>query len=141
VKPAGPQGKVMVSSPYAIDVTWKDRVLARGQTSAELSLPVGRQALVLAAPRYLLRATVTVDVTPDAVAEVSAPELGRINIRANPDNCKVFIDGAFIDYPPILDHPLATGTHNVSFKWPDAESREEVVVELGRPAYVTGRKQ
>jgi hypothetical protein len=62
-------------------------------------------------------------------------------VRANPDNCKVFIDGVFIDYPPILDRPLATGTHAVTFKWPDGEAREEVVVERGKPAYVTGRRQ
>jgi hypothetical protein len=141
LQPSGPLGKVSVSSPYAIDVTWKDRVLARGQTAAELSLPAGRQALVLSAPQYLLRATVNVDVRTDGVAAVSAPELGRINIRANPDNCKVFIDGAFVDYPPILDRPLATGTHTVSFKWPDGETHEEVVVERGRPAFVTGRKE
>ena len=53
------------------------------------------------------------------MASVSAPELGRINVRANPDNCQVFIDGIFVDYPPILDRPLAAGPHAVSFEWPD----------------------
>ena len=141
LQPAGPMGKVSVISPYPLDVAWKDRVLARGETAAQLSLPAGKQTLTLIAPQYLLRATVTVDVRPDAVAEVSPPELGRINIRANPDNCKVFIDGTFIDYPPILDRPLAAGSHSVSFKWPEGETREEVVVERGKPTYVTGRKQ
>jgi serine/threonine protein kinase len=141
-QPAGPQGKVSVTSPYAVDVQWKDRVLARGETAAQVSLPAGRQTLTLSAPQYLLRQTVTVEVKPDAVAEVVAPELGRINVRANPDNCKVFIDGVFIDYPPILDRPLAAGTHSVSFKWPDGQARdEEVVVERGKPAYVTGRRE
>jgi predicted Ser/Thr protein kinase len=139
--PAGPQGKVSLTSTYPVDVRWKDRVLARGQTAAQLSLPVGRQTLTVTAAEYLLRASFTVDVRPDAVVEISPPELGRINVRANPDNCKVFIDGAFIDYPPILDRPLATGAHTVAFKWPDAETREEVVVERGKPAYVTGRKE
>jgi hypothetical protein len=140
-QPAGPLGKVSLAAPYPVDVQWRDRVLARGQTAAELSLPAGKQTLTLSAPQYLLRATVSVEVRPDATAEVSPPELGRINIRANPDNCKVFIDGVFIDYPPILDRPLATGSHSVSFKWADGETREEVVVERGKPAYVTGRKE
>jgi predicted Ser/Thr protein kinase len=139
--PAGPQGKVVVTSGYPLDVLWKDRVLAKGETAAQVSLPIGRQTLTLSAPQYLLRENVAVEVKADAVVEVAAPVLGRINIRAQPDNCKVFIDGVFIDYPPILDHPLATGTHSVSFKWPEGETREEVVVERGKPAYVTGRRE
>jgi serine/threonine-protein kinase len=140
-EPVGPMGRVTVTSPYAIDVQWRDRVLARGETAAQLSLPAGKQTLTLTAPQYLLRETVTVEVRADEVAAVSAPELGRINVRANPDNCKVFIDGVFIDYPPILDRPLAAGPHAVSFEWPDGgKMREEVVVERGKPAYVTGRR-
>ena len=140
-EPVGPLGKVTVTSPYAIDVQWRDRVLARGETAAQLSLPAGKQTLTLTAPQYLLRETVTVEVRADEVVQVSAPELGRINVRANPDNCKVFIDGVFIDYPPILDRPLAAGSHAVSFEWPDGgKMREEVVVERGKPAYVTGRR-
>jgi hypothetical protein len=82
-----------------------------------------------------------VEVRAGATAEVRAPELGRINIKANPDNCQVFIDGTFIDYPPILDKPVSTGAHTVTFKWPDGVRRDEAVsVAHGVPAYVMGRK-
>jgi hypothetical protein len=72
---------------------------------------------------------------------VSAPALGKINIRANPDNCQVFIDGAFVEYPPILDRAIAVGDHKVGFKWPDGAHQDETVeVSRNGPAYVTGRK-
>jgi hypothetical protein len=72
---------------------------------------------------------------------VAAPALGKINIRANPDNCQVFIDGEFVEYPPILDRAIAAGEHRVAFKWPDGARREESVqVARGAPAYVMGRK-
>lgn len=137
----GPQGRVAVSAPYPLDVVWRGRTLSHGQTSPEVSLPAGRQAVTLVAPAYFLRLNLTVDVRPPAVAAVSAPALGKINIRATPDNCQVFIDGAFVEYPPILDRAIAAGPHTVGFKWPDGAHRDETVeVSAAGPAYVSGRR-
>jgi hypothetical protein len=141
LEPAGPLGKVSLVSSYPVDVVWKGRVLAREQTTAQLSLPAGKQTVTLAAPAYLLRANVTVDVPAGGEAVLAAPALGRINVRANPDNCKVYIDGTFIDYPPILDRPVAKGAHTVSFQWPDGQRREETVEVGAGPAYVMGRRE
>ena len=138
---AGPLGRIAVSAPYPLDVVWRGKVLSHGQPSPEVSVPAGRQVLALVAPTYFLRQNVTVDVRPPAVATVAAPALGKINIRANPDNCQVFIDGDFVEYPPILDRAIAAGEHRVAFKWPDGARREESVqVARGAPAYVMGRK-
>ena len=138
---AGPLGRIAVSAPYPLDVVWRGKVLSHGQPSPEVSVPAGRQLLALLAPTYFLRQNVTVDVRPPAVATVAAPALGKINIRANPDNCQVFIDGDFVEYPPILDRAIAAGDHRVAFKWPDGARREESVqVARGAPAYVMGRK-
>jgi predicted Ser/Thr protein kinase len=138
----GPQGRIAISAAYPLDVVWRGKVLSHGQPSPEVSLPAGRQQLTLVAPTYFLRQVVTVDVPrPPAVAAVAAPALGKINIRANPDNCQVFIDGDFVEYPPILDRAIAAGEHRVAFKWPDGARREEAVqVARGAPAYVMGRK-
>jgi hypothetical protein len=70
-----------------------------------------------------------------------APALGRVHIKANPDNCRVLIDGVFVDYPPILDRPLAAGAHRVSFEWVEGARFEQVIeVMADRAVYVTGRK-
>jgi hypothetical protein len=138
----GPQGRVAVSAAYPLDVIWRGKVLSHGLPSPEVGVPAGRQVLTLVAPTYFLRQNVTVDVPrPPAVAAVAAPALGKINIRANPDNCQVFIDGDFVEYPPILDRAITAGDHHVAFKWPDGARREESVqVARGAPAYVMGRK-
>jgi hypothetical protein len=138
----GPQGRIAVSAAYPLDVIWRGKVLSHGQPSPEVVVPAGRQVLTLVAPTYFLRQNVTVDVPrPPAAASVAAPALGKINIRANPDNCQVFIDGEFVEYPPILDRAIAAGEHRVAFKWPDGARREESVqVARGAPAYVMGRK-
>ncbi|HUG54278.1 MAG TPA: serine/threonine-protein kinase [Vicinamibacteria bacterium] len=141
LEPSGPPGRVAISAPYPVEVSWRGRVLSKAQPSPEVSLPAGRHTLTLSAPTYFLRLSVAVDVRPPAVTQLAAPPLGRINIRAIPDNCRIFIDGAFVEYPPILDRAIATGPHKVAFKWPDGSEREESVeVPPTGPAYVTGRK-
>jgi serine/threonine protein kinase len=141
LEPAGPLGTVTVASAYPLEVSWRGRVLAQSQASPRVSLPAGRQSLSLAAPAVFLRATLNVDVKGGGESAVEAPGLGRISIKANPDNCRVFIDGAFVDYPPILDRKLAAGTHVVSFRWEDgARSEESVAVPVGGIAFVTGRR-
>jgi predicted Ser/Thr protein kinase len=140
--PALPEGKVNVVSAYPVDVLWRGKLLARGQASPQVSLPAGRQVLTLIASDVAVRSNVTVDVRPGGTTGVQAPELGRISIRANPDNCRVLVDGTFLDYPPILDKPLSLGRHVVEFQWPDGTRRAETVeVAKGSPSYVMGRKQ
>jgi predicted Ser/Thr protein kinase len=139
-EPAGPEGRVAIVSSYPVDVVWNGKVVGRGP-SPQVSLPAGRQVLTLVAAPYFLRSSVTVNVKVEGVAGVETPRLGRLNIKANPDNCEVFIDGAFVDYPPILDKAVAVGAHTVAFKWPDGVRRDEQAqVEAGSPAYVMGRK-
>lgn len=141
LEPAGPLGTVIVASYFPVDVLWKGKVLAKGQASPRVSLPAGRQVLTLVSSAYFLRTSLTVDVRGGSQSSAEAPGLGKISIRANPDNCQVFIDGAFVDYPPILDRAIAAGAHTVSFKWPDGARSEEVTdVPRGGLKYVMGRK-
>lgn len=136
-----PPGSVRIASAYPLDVIWQGRVLAKGASSPEVSLPGGRQLVTLVADAYFLRSTVTVDVKSGERLGIAAPGVGKINIRAMPDNCEVLIDGRFVDYPPILGKDIAAGTHTVSFRWTDgAKSSTETEVSSGGIAYVTGRK-
>lgn len=140
--PLPPPGHVGISSSYPLDVQWRGRVLARGELTPHVELPSGHQVLTLVSATVFLRADVTVDVPPGGETTVEAPALGRINVRALPDNCRVLVDGAFVDYPPILNRRITAGPHTVSFEWPDGATRDEAVtVEAGASAFVTGRKE
>jgi hypothetical protein len=140
VEPTGPLGRVTVVSSYPVDVFWKGKLVGKG-TSPQVSLPVGRQTVTLVSGAYFLRSSLPVTVRGEGVAGVEAPRLGRIHIKASPDNCQVFIDGAFVDYPPILDRQVAVGAHTVAFKWPDGTRREAPAeVDGSSPVYVMGRK-
>jgi hypothetical protein len=135
-----PAGTVTVASSYPLDVLWRGRLLARGEVSPRVSVPGGRQVLTLVSGTLFLRADVTVQVPPGGEASLAAPATGRLNVRAVPDNCEVFVDGTFVDYPPILERPVAAGRHTVAFRWPDGAKSEQVVeVKGGAPTFVVGR--
>jgi hypothetical protein len=139
--PAGPPGTLAVVSAYPLDVVVRGKPLAKSQASPRLSLPPGRHTVSILAPAQFLRKDVVVDVKSGETVGWEAPALGKIHIKANPDNCEVSIDGSFVDYPPILDRPIVEGAHTVSFKWPDGLKREETIqVVKGKAAYVTGRR-
>jgi hypothetical protein len=137
-----PSGTVAVSSTYPLDVLWRGKPLAKGEVSPRVQVAGGRQVLTLVSGSLFLRAEVPVNVASGGETPLEAPGLGRVSIRASPDNCEVFIDGTFVDYPPILDRPLAGGTHTVSFRWPDGQRSEQTVrVSRGAATFVTGRKE
>jgi hypothetical protein len=137
-----PPGSLAVSSPYAVDVVWRGRSLAKGESSPRVSLASGRQLVTLVAPSVFLKAEFTVEVPAGGEATLAAPELGRLNVRATPENCQVFVDDVFVDYPPIRERPLAAGRHVVSFKWPDGkQAQQSVEIKEGKPSFVEGRKE
>jgi serine/threonine protein kinase len=141
LEPVGPLGSVTIASAYPLEVSWRGRVLAQEQGSPRVTLPAGRQTLNLTAPSVFLRRTLTVEVKGGGDSSLEAPGLGKLSIKANPDNCRVFIDGIFVDYPPILEKRLVAGTHTVSFRWADGGSSEETVeVSRGGIAFVSGRR-
>jgi serine/threonine protein kinase len=138
---SAPPGVVAVASSYPVDVVWNGKTLSKAEVSPRVSLPPGRQTLTLLSSTYLLKANVAVDVRTGGESAVSAPPLGRISIKAAPDNCEVFIDGVFVDYPPIIERALAAGPRTVAFKWSDGTRREEhAEVPRDGLVYVTGRK-
>jgi len=139
--PLAPPGAVAITSSYPLDVQWRGRTLAHDATSPRVQVPEGRQVLTLVSATLFLREEVTVSVPSGGEVAVAAPGVGRLSVRAIPDSCRVFVDGTFVDYPPILDHPIAAGTHTVGFRWPDGEASEQAVeVAPGVTAFATGRK-
>jgi hypothetical protein len=132
---------VRVVSSFPIDVSGPGGVLARGVLSPVVKLPAGRHSLRLVSKQYFLDTRMSVSVAAGDRATLSVPAAGKISIRANPDNCEILIGGRFVDYPPILDKPIAAGTHKVTFRWPDGTLRDELAeVAPGGIAYVMGRK-
>jgi hypothetical protein len=140
LSPLGPPGNLKVASTYAVEVSVNGRSAAKGE-SPTIALPSGRYSVTVVSQALFLRTTRDVDVPAGGTARIDLPGVGELNVQANPDNCQIYVDGTFVDYPPIRQKPVVAGHHTVSFKWVDGGHKEEAIdVESGKPAYVTGGK-
>jgi hypothetical protein len=141
LEPLAPPGTVAVASAYPLDVLWRGKPLTQGEASPRLRVAGGRQVLTLVSTSLFLRTDVTVDVPSGGEVVIEAPAVGRVSIRAIPDNCEVSIDGRFVDYPPILERPLAVGPHTITFRWSDGRKVDQTIdVRPGPTNFVTGRR-
>lgn len=84
----------------------------------ELRLPPGRHELTLVAEAVFLRQTYPVEIGSGERQNLRAPQAFPVRIAANPANCRVSIDGKFVDVIPINDRRLVVGSHTFLFEWP-----------------------
>jgi hypothetical protein len=129
------RGTVVIARPkgYGVDVYAGDRRI--GRAGEPIELPEGRHALLLRNDEVFLRERATVNVTGGRAqaAAVVLPELGRLTVQAQPSNCKVYIDGTYVDVTPVLDRPIAAGGHRVKVIFvPNGSAREvDVTITAG----------
>ena len=138
----GPPGTLVVESAYPVTVTVSGHVIAAEKSGATTTLPAGSHDVLVESAAVFLKHRETVQLSAGASFTITAPGTGKLSVRANPDNCKISVDGVFVDYPPILDRTIAAGSHVISFEWPDgAKSEERTDIQAGKPSYVLGRKR
>jgi hypothetical protein len=130
-------GQLSVVSGYPVDVVWQGRTLSSETVSPQVSIAAGSQVVTLVAPSVFLRRDFQVNVPAGGPTAIEAPGVGEINIMARPENCRVLINGTFVDYPPIRDRAVVVGSQTVTFEWPDGVTKERTVeVAPGKPAFV-----
>jgi PEGA domain len=87
-----------------------------------------------------IRFTKSVVVESGETVVVPAPAMGKITIKAVPSNCKISINGEFIDVAPVLNLPIQAGNHTITFSWEasDKKTSKTVSVEADQSQTVTG---
>ena len=139
--PEGPPSTLVVESSYPLTVSVPGRVLGADKSGVTATLPAGSYDVLLESASIFLKRRENVQLEAGASATLKAPATGKMGVRATPDNCKIFVDGVFVDYPPINDRTIVSGSHVVSFEWPDGKRAEEKVqIQAGRTSFVMGRK-
>jgi serine/threonine-protein kinase len=122
-----PRGTVLIARPkgYGVDIYVGERRI--GRAGEPIALPEGKHALTLRNDEVFLRERATVNVAGGRTVApaIALPELGRLTVQAQPSNCKVFIDGVYVDVTPVLDRPIAAGGHRVKVVFvPNGATRE-----------------
>jgi serine/threonine protein kinase len=87
-----------------------------------------------------IRFSKSVEIKSGETVVVPAPAMGKITIKAVPSNCKILINGEFIDVAPVLNLPIQSGNHTITFSWDtlNKKSSKTVTVEGGQSQTVTG---
>ena len=101
--------------PLHLEIGGRKHQLGEGR---ELRLPPGQYEAVLVAEAVFLRQTYPVEIRSGERQSLRAPQAYSVRISANPANCRVSIDGKFVDVTPINDRRLVVGKHTFEFTWP-----------------------
>jgi hypothetical protein len=107
-----------------------------GRTGEPIGLDEGSYTLQVRNDKVFAKTSVQVVVRGSETARPVAvfPGLGTLTVQAQPSNCKVFVDGAYVDVTPILDLPIAAGDHDVKvvFVPNGAEQKRHVSIRADR---------
>lgn len=131
-----PSGEVLVDRPpeYSVEIFKGKRRL--GRAGKPFSLLEGKYTLTFRNDKHFMskKLQVTVQGGKTNTPLVSFPGLGSLTVHAQPSNCKVYIDGAYVDVTPLIDLPIAAGGHRVKVVFvPNGSSREiAVAIDAGQ---------
>jgi len=137
----GKPGTFVVESTYPVSVQRGASELAPATPSPTVQLRPGSYELRLISQSVFLDRVVQVQVREGETTTVQAPPLGRVNVRANPGNCTVSINGVSAGSPPFMNREIVEGSHEFVFAWPgELKDVQRVDVQAGKPSYVIGQK-
>jgi predicted Ser/Thr protein kinase len=136
-----PAGHLRIRKPpeYDLDVYAGDKRI--GKAGELLTLPEGKYALTFKNEKLFVKETAqaTVEGGKEITPVITFPALGTLTVQAQPSNCKVFVDGVYVDVTPVLELPIASGGHRVKVVFVPNGAEQEVAVAVsgGKNALVT----
>jgi serine/threonine protein kinase len=138
----GRPGTFAVESSYPVAVRRGNSELAPAAPSPSVQLRPGSYELRLVSEAVFLDRVVPAQVREGETTSVTAPALGRVNVRANPGNCTLTINGVPAGAPPLMNKEIVAGSHEFVFTWPgDVRDVQRIEVQAGKPSYVIGQKR
>jgi hypothetical protein len=139
--PLGKPGTFVVESSYPLSIRRGTTELAPSGPNPSVQLRPGSHELRLVSEAVFLDRAVQAQVREGETTVVQAPTLGRVNVRANPGNCEVSINGFPAGAPPFMNREIVVGSHEFVFTWPgELKDVQRVEVQAGKPSYVIGQK-
>ncbi len=136
-----PVGEVRIKKPQEYDLEIYAGEKRIGRAGETVALPEGKYTLTFRNDKLFVKEAAQVVVSGGKVSTplITFPALGTLTVQAQPSNCKVFVDGVYVDVTPVLELPLASGGHRVKvvFVPNGAEQEVAVAVAAGKNALVT----
>ncbi len=129
-----PSGSLLIQKPreYDVDVYKDGRRI--GKAGEAIDLLEGDHALVFRNDRFFVseKRSVSIEGGRTATPMIAFPALGTLTVHAQPSNCKVYVDGRYVDVTPVIDLPIAAGGHRVKVVFvPNGSEQERSVTVNG----------
>jgi hypothetical protein len=136
-----PVGEVHIKKPQEYDLEIYAGEKRIGRAGETLALPEGKYTLTFRNDKLFVKEAAQVVVSGGKVLSplITFPALGTLTVQAQPSNCKVFVDGVYVDVTPVLELPIASGGHRVKVVFVPNGAEQEVAVAVagGKNALVT----
>jgi serine/threonine-protein kinase len=115
-------GRLLVTAPYPIELTVQPTGgggarTFRAATNQNVSLRPGGYDIQLSAPDVFFAQSEIVEIGEGQQLTLPVPKAVSVNVAAVPSNCRVSIDGRYVDVTP-LGLTIVTGRHQFKFEWP-----------------------
>ncbi len=127
VRTPGP-GTLVIRSPFPVTASAGGQSLSlrsSGSGVYRASLTAGRRTVTIRNREYFHYEKRTFQIPEGNSIEHRIASPGWADITALPGNCKIHIDGAYVDFVPIIGLPLAAGSHRAKFTWPAGGTTRE----------------
>jgi len=135
--PVAVTGTIQYTGPYPVSI-FKEGKLIKGNP-VELEPGVYKLTFRTSRNAYI-RFTKTVEVKAGEATIVQGPGMGKLTIKAIPSNCKIFLNGEYLDVAPVFNRPIQAGAHRVQFNWETLGKTQTQTVEItaGQNQTITG---
>jgi serine/threonine-protein kinase len=121
-------GTLVIRSPFPVTASAGGNTLPlrnSGPGVYQVTLTAGRQSVTIRNREYFHYEKRTFEISEGGTAEYRIASPGWADVTALPGNCKIHIDGAYVDFVPIIGLPLAAGSHRARFTWPASGTTRE----------------
>lgn len=122
LQPRIPPGRIVLESAYPVRVDVAGESFGP-QLTHDISIRPGTYEVRLQSKDVFLDETRTLEIESQAELNLTLPPAVDLRVAANPGNCRVFVNGRFIDETP-LSLSLVPSNYEFRFEWPGrGESR------------------
>ncbi len=127
-------GHIAFKTSYPVTLYEGRKRLAGFKRSLKLKLPEGKHKIKIVGRKpVFINDTFTINVVPGKTDDFTIPSSGTINVSAIPGNARIWIDRVNVDDAPLLDFKIASGTHRLSYVWPDGKKlTKNIKVRAGK---------
>jgi len=127
--PKQPEGRLVLSSPYPVDVYSGRTLIISGKKAATVRLKAGRHSIRVRNDTYMKDETQTIRIRDGATVRIVPEPLGKMRVESSPSGAVVSVEGKKLGTTPGT-FPVSPGLYNVTFTWDQCEDTQSRWVKI-----------